>query len=343
MTETPILAHPDYEKEFILYTDASYTSLGFILTQLDEQGREHPVRYEGRKLQPAERNYTITDLECLGIVWGVRKNVQFLGQNKFKLITDHKALETLRKQELSLTARRTRWILELEQYNFDIEHRKGKKIAHVDAISRIPYNEAPVISGPLRVTFEEEPERRNLPGIVAVEERDDYVTLCDPLGLATVPWWEEPPLVKLANKEDEALFILETEPDYVLTILYNEERIYMSQRKNPKKPIYLKYQVPCGKVDPRESSLQVAWRETKEETDLALPAKRFQFLGNDEDFNCDMYAVHLLPHEVPQRTEPQNMTVWMYYPWTVWYKMAQQGRTTPSLTKFRDLIWETTH
>src|ERR1044072_4868218 len=189
MTETPILAHPDYEKEFILYTDASYTGLGFILVQKDDQGREHPVRYGERKLQPAERNYTITDLECLGIVWEVRKNAQFLGQNKFKLITDHKALETLRKQDLPLTAQRTRWILELEQYNFTIEHRKGKKIAHVDAISRIPYNEAPVVSRSLRVTFEEE-ERpksiKNPSGIVIVIERNDYVTLYDPLRLATV-------------------------------------------------------------------------------------------------------------------------------------------------------------
>jgi len=189
MTEAPVFAHPDYDKEFILYTDASYTGLGFILAQVDEQGREHPVQYGGRKLRSAERNYTITDLECLGIIWGVRKNAQFLGQNKFKLITDHKALETLRKQELSLTARRTRWILELEQYNFIVEHRKGKKIAHVDAISRIPYNKAPVVSGPLRVTFEEEPKRttKNSPSIVTVIERDDYVTLCDPLGLVTVP------------------------------------------------------------------------------------------------------------------------------------------------------------
>src|ERR1044071_4233889 len=175
MVKAPILAHPDYEKEFILYTDTSYTGLGFILAQLDEQGQEHPIRYGGRKLQPAERNYTITDLECLGIVWGIRKNAQFLGQNKFKLITDHKALETLRKQDLPLTARRTCWILELEQYNFNIEHRKGKKIAHVDAISRIPYNEAPVVSGPLRVTFEEPEETpKNSPGIVTIIERNDY-------------------------------------------------------------------------------------------------------------------------------------------------------------------------
>jgi len=64
--------------------------------------------------------------------------------------------------------------------------------------------------------------------------------------------------VKLANKEDEALFILKTEPDYILTILYNKKGIYMSQRKNPRKPMYLKYQVPREKVDPGESSLQAA-------------------------------------------------------------------------------------
>ena len=46
--------------------------------------------------------------------------------------------------------------------------------------------------------------------------------------------------------------------------------------------MYLKYQVPCGKVDPGESSLQAAWRETKEETDLAIPAQRFQFLGQNK-------------------------------------------------------------
>src|ERR1044072_2929072 len=43
MTETPILAHLNYDKEFILYTDASYLGLGFILAQKDDQEKEHPV------------------------------------------------------------------------------------------------------------------------------------------------------------------------------------------------------------------------------------------------------------------------------------------------------------
>ena len=89
------------------------------------------------------------------------------------------------------------------------------------------------------------------------------MTLCDPLGLATIPWWEEPPLVKLADKEDEAIFIFESDPTFVLIILHDEEGVYMSQRKHPNKPMYLKYQVPCRKVDPGESSLQAAWRKTK--------------------------------------------------------------------------------
>src|ERR1043165_9084785 len=114
MMKAFILAHPDYDKEFILYTDASYQGLGFILSQKDDQEKEYPVRYGGRKLRPSEQNYTITDLKCLGIVWEVRKNAQFVGQNRFTIITDHKTLEILRKHKLPIISRRTRWILELE-------------------------------------------------------------------------------------------------------------------------------------------------------------------------------------------------------------------------------------
>ena len=60
MIEAPILAHPNLDEPFILYTDASYTGLGFILIQKKVDGKEHPIRYGGRKLSPSERNYTIT-------------------------------------------------------------------------------------------------------------------------------------------------------------------------------------------------------------------------------------------------------------------------------------------
>src|ERR1043166_5438938 len=100
MVEAPILAHPNLDEPFILFTDASYTGLGFILTQKKADGKEHPVKYGERKLSPSERNYTITDLECLGIIYAIRKTNQYFGQKTLILVTDHKALKTFRKHEL---------------------------------------------------------------------------------------------------------------------------------------------------------------------------------------------------------------------------------------------------
>ena len=90
MTTASILAHPDFTKPFTLCIDALYNRLGFILSQ-EQNGLEYPIRYGSRKLKPAENNYTITEVECSAIVWGVRENKQFLGINPFTLITDHKA------------------------------------------------------------------------------------------------------------------------------------------------------------------------------------------------------------------------------------------------------------
>ncbi|CAG8649778.1 7256_t:CDS:2, partial [Cetraspora pellucida] len=43
LTSTPILAHPQDDKEFVLYTDASHIALGAVLSQLDDEKREHVV------------------------------------------------------------------------------------------------------------------------------------------------------------------------------------------------------------------------------------------------------------------------------------------------------------
>ena len=104
--------------------------------------------------------------------------------------------------------------------------------------------------------------------------------------------------------------------------------------------MYLNYQVPCGKVEKGETSIQVAHREVYEETGLSIPHKRFKFLINDPDFDCDMYVCKLKDDELPLRTEPDNMSEWMFYPWQSLNVLTQQGRTTPSITKFAGRILE---
>src|SRR6266498_470583 len=73
MTVTPIVAHPDFEKPFILYTDASGKGIGAVLHQKDDQDKERIIACVSRALNQHEKNYPITEKECLAIVWDIEK------------------------------------------------------------------------------------------------------------------------------------------------------------------------------------------------------------------------------------------------------------------------------
>src|SRR6266540_1391622 len=64
LTETLILLFPNFNKPFVLCTNASLKGLGAVLEQEDENKNLRPVAYASRSLTPAEKNYHTTDLEC---------------------------------------------------------------------------------------------------------------------------------------------------------------------------------------------------------------------------------------------------------------------------------------
>ena len=67
---TPILAYPDFSKGFVLETDASKSGLGAVLSQLQNDGKLHPITYTSRALSKAEK-YAITELKTLAVVWAL--------------------------------------------------------------------------------------------------------------------------------------------------------------------------------------------------------------------------------------------------------------------------------
>ena len=66
-----MLAFPDFDRNFVLETDASILGLGAILSQIQEDGNLHPLAYASRSLSKSEKNYSATDLETLAVVWAV--------------------------------------------------------------------------------------------------------------------------------------------------------------------------------------------------------------------------------------------------------------------------------
>lgn len=145
MKTAPILACPDYNKQFYLQTDASNIGLGAVLFQR-EGNHERVIAYRSRSLQPHERNYTTTEKECLAVVWAIQRNLEFLEGIPFTVITDHLALKWIFKLP-NPTGRLGRWSLELRNHDFTIQYRKGKQNVVPDALSRHPL--------PLSEEFEE--------------------------------------------------------------------------------------------------------------------------------------------------------------------------------------------
>lgn len=96
LTSDPIVQQPDFTREFILYTDASNVALGAILAQVDSEGRERVCFYASRLLKGPELHYSISEKECLAVVWAIKYFRIYLYHSKFKVITDHIALKWLK-------------------------------------------------------------------------------------------------------------------------------------------------------------------------------------------------------------------------------------------------------
>ena len=89
----PVLAYPRFGagRSFILETDACSIGLGAILSQEQDDGSVHPVVYASRALDKHERNYGISELETLGLVWAVRYFRPYILGHPCVVYTDHVA------------------------------------------------------------------------------------------------------------------------------------------------------------------------------------------------------------------------------------------------------------
>ena len=144
LMEGTATAYPDFEKEFIVKPDGSPTTVGAVLTQNDERGKEVMVAAASQKLNEAEKAWAPYDKEMFAIIWAVRQFSHYLKFKPFTIVTDHKPLLSCLKidPKKDATGKRTRWALELSTYEFNIKHKPGKLHTDADALSRAPHASA---------------------------------------------------------------------------------------------------------------------------------------------------------------------------------------------------------
>lgn len=134
LVSAPILSSPDFTKPFTIQCDASDTGLGGVLTQ-ELDGDERAVAFASRSLTKTERNYSVTERECLAVVFAIDKFRPYIEGTHFTVITDHHSLLWLHRMK-DPVGKLARWSVKLQQFSFDLVHRKGKFNVVPDALSR---------------------------------------------------------------------------------------------------------------------------------------------------------------------------------------------------------------
>ncbi|CAI7858276.1 unnamed protein product [Closterium sp. NIES-54] len=124
LVSPPVLRIADPSRPFEVVTDASDFAIGAVLLQDFENGLQ-PIAYESRKLQAAERNYSIRDKEMLAIIHAFKLWRYYLVGADVTVRTDHKSLQYLRAQP-NLNPRQIRWLDYMEShFTYRITYKKG--------------------------------------------------------------------------------------------------------------------------------------------------------------------------------------------------------------------------
>ena len=124
----------------MLDTNASDTGIGAVLSQEDDQGKERVIAYGSRLLSKPEWHCCGTRRELLAVVFFVNKFRPYLLGKHFKLRTDHGALTWLMSFK-EPEGHMARWLEKLQEYDFEIKHRSGRKYTNADALSRLPWDQ----------------------------------------------------------------------------------------------------------------------------------------------------------------------------------------------------------
>jgi len=125
MTTTPVLALPNFGKEFLVECDASGTGVGAILMQ-----DKHPVALGVRNLKKSAY-----EMEIMAVALAINLWRPYLLGRKFLVATDHKSLCQLLQHKV-ITGNQQNWIAKLLGYNFDIIYKPGMENRGANTSSR---------------------------------------------------------------------------------------------------------------------------------------------------------------------------------------------------------------
>lgn len=119
LIQAPVLAMPNFSKQFMLETDASDLGFGAILIQ-----EGHPVAYLSKAVSGKNRSLSTYEKECMAIILAVEKWRSYLVHQPFIIKTDHRSLLYLIEQRIT-TKLQQKALFKLMDLQFKVIYKSG--------------------------------------------------------------------------------------------------------------------------------------------------------------------------------------------------------------------------
>ena len=149
-----VMAYPDLNQPYLLYTDACDHAIGAILCQRDMSGIERPIQYVSAQLNSSQRNWATIEKEAFAVIYALKKLRPYLLGADVTVFTDHKPLLSFFVGEVKNT-KIQRWAILISEFGAKIKYREGPNNIRADMLSRLTTGELAVIDASTEWIFRE--------------------------------------------------------------------------------------------------------------------------------------------------------------------------------------------
>jgi hypothetical protein len=135
MSQVGVMKIFEFGKELVVRTDASAQGVGAVLLQKDDEGNLRVIEYASKKANKMTARYSAEKMEAFAVIWAVRRWHEYLLGSHFTIETDNRALKWMFGQK-NLSGVIARWVMTMNQYDYEVRHKPGKFNRVADALSR---------------------------------------------------------------------------------------------------------------------------------------------------------------------------------------------------------------
>ncbi|XP_071922596.1 uncharacterized protein [Coffea arabica] len=115
LMKAPVLAAPIHGKPLLLYIAGQERSVGALLAQQNNEGKDVALYYLSRMMTPNELNYSLIEKLCLALIFAIQKLKHYFQSHSVKLIFRANPIKYVMSRPV-LSDRLARWYLQLQQF-----------------------------------------------------------------------------------------------------------------------------------------------------------------------------------------------------------------------------------